>query len=73
MLKNITFSADQSLIERAREKARKEHTTLNERFRQWLESYAQDTKIKSDYLQFMENQNFGKPGRKFSRDEMNER
>ncbi len=33
-VKNITFNADEHLIEAAR--ARAEHTTLNERFRRWL-------------------------------------
>jgi hypothetical protein len=36
MLKNITLSADEELIRKAREKAQKEHTTLNASFRQWL-------------------------------------
>ena len=38
-VKNITFSANQRLIEDAREKARKRNTTLNEEFRRWLEGY----------------------------------
>lgn len=38
-MKNITLSADERLIEEAREKARQEHTTLNEQFRCWLEDY----------------------------------
>jgi hypothetical protein len=39
-MKNITLSADERLIEDARERARQEHTTLNEQFRRWLEAYA---------------------------------
>jgi hypothetical protein len=39
-MKNITFTADESLIEAAREQARADQTTLNEQFRQWLEPYA---------------------------------
>ena len=35
-MKNITLSADEGLIEAARERARTEHTTLNEQFRLWL-------------------------------------
>ena len=38
-MQNITFSADERLIEEAREKARERNTTLNEEFRRWLESY----------------------------------
>jgi hypothetical protein len=40
-MKNITLSADESLIEAARERARAEHTTLNEQFRVWLADYGQ--------------------------------
>ena len=40
-MKNITLSADAALIEAAREKARADHTTLNEQFRRWLEDYTQ--------------------------------
>ena len=36
MMKNITLSADETLIERARQRAVVEHTTLNELFRAWL-------------------------------------
>ena len=39
-MKNITLSADESLIEAARAKARAEQTTLNEQFRRWLAAYA---------------------------------
>ena len=39
-MKNITLSADEGLIEAARERARAEHTTLNEQFRLWLVDYA---------------------------------
>ena len=40
-MKNITLSADDSLIEAAREQARAEHTTLNDQFRLWLAAYVQ--------------------------------
>ena len=39
-MKNITFTADEHLIEAAREQARADQTTLNEQFRHWLEQYA---------------------------------
>ena len=35
-MKNITLSADEGLIEAARERELAEHTTLNEQFRLWL-------------------------------------
>ena len=40
MVKNITFSAEESLIQQAREVARDHNTTLNHAFRLWLEGYA---------------------------------
>jgi hypothetical protein len=40
-VKNITLSADERLIEAARQRAQAEHTTLNEAFRRWLADYAQ--------------------------------
>jgi hypothetical protein len=39
-MKNITFSADDSLIAQARGLAQLRGTTLNEEFRVWLQSYA---------------------------------
>ncbi|MBN2286125.1 MAG: hypothetical protein JXI43_06735 [Tissierellales bacterium] len=46
MLKNITLSAEAKLIKKAREKASREHTTLNATFRQWLSQYInKNTKI----------------------------
>ncbi|MPZ13581.1 MAG: hypothetical protein GEU73_04020 [Chloroflexi bacterium] len=38
-MKFITPRADARLIEEARERARQEHTTLNEQFRRWLADY----------------------------------
>ena len=35
-MKNITLSADESLIEQARLVARSQHKTLNTAFREWL-------------------------------------
>ena len=39
-MKNVTLSADDSLIEQARALARLRGTTLNEEFRKWLASYS---------------------------------
>ncbi len=73
MLKNITLSAEGSLIKKAREKAQKEHTTLNASFRQWLKQFANYSVKSDDYNQIMESLKYVKPGGKFTRDEMNER
>jgi hypothetical protein len=73
-MKNITFSADEKLIEAARERARSEHTTLNEEFRRWLEGYVRRNQQASEALAVMrELQGKLRVGRKLTRDEMNER
>ncbi len=38
-MRNITLSADEHLIEVARNKAQQKKTTLNAEFRKWLASY----------------------------------
>ena len=73
-MKNITLSADENLIEAARQRAANEHTTLNEQFRRWLAEYAR----KQQQLRFYDDtikelQGKLKVGRKLSREEMNER
>ncbi len=73
MLKNITLSADEQLIKKAREKARRENTTLNENFRQWLKRYVMSDQEQFNYDELMDSLNYVNPGRKFSRDELNER
>ena len=72
-MKNITLSADEAVIEAAREQARAEHTTLNQQFRIWLASYAQRQRMQR-YEEVM-TQLRGKivVGRKLTREEMNER
>jgi len=73
MLKNITLSANEELIKKAREKAGREHTTLNANFRQWLKQYVSKNTKTIDYNTFMEQLNYANPGKKFSREELNER
>lgn len=41
LVKNITFSAEEDLIRKARERAAAKQTTLNDEFRKWLENYAE--------------------------------
>ena len=73
-MKNITLSADEKLIEAARERARAEHTTLNEQFRRWLEEYAQRKQRMQQYEAVIaELRGKVRVGRKLTRDEMNER
>ncbi|HRP94824.1 MAG TPA: hypothetical protein PL143_01105 [Rhodocyclaceae bacterium] len=73
-MKNITLSADEHLIEAARARARAEHTTLNEKFREWLGEYARREARLLRYEEVMaELSGKVRVGRKLTRDEMNER
>ncbi len=73
MLKNITLSAEAKLIKKAREKARRERTTLNASFRQWLKQYTNSSFKPGDYDLLMQSLKYVKTGKKYTRDEMNER
>ncbi len=72
-VRNITFSADPNAIERAREVARAEHKTLNDAFREWLDWYASRTVTRQEIEALFEKLRYADAGRKFTRDEMNER
>jgi uncharacterized membrane protein YebE (DUF533 family) len=72
-LQNITLSAEQKLIERARKKAAAKHSTLNSEFRRWLEQYADSPQTVDDLVAFMEQFAYTVPGGTFSRDDLNER
>lgn len=74
-MKNITLSADELLIEAARERARSENTTLNEQFRRWLEMYVQrDRRVEAAKATIADLQKrLSSNGQQYTRDEMNER
>ena len=72
-MKNITLSADEDLIEKARSVARAQQKTLNAAFREWLERFVSDTGNAADYDSLMARLQHVKSGRRFTRDEMNER
>lgn len=74
-MKNITLSADEALIEAARERASAERTTLNQEFRKWLADYAQRRQRADAALATVAElrQSLDSGGRRFTRDEMNER
>jgi hypothetical protein len=73
MTKNITLSADDALIQRARDRARSEGTTLNALFRTWLERYVGQARPGDDYERVMESLAHVESGGPFTRDDMNER
>ena len=74
IMRNITLSADADTIDAARQRAESEHTTLNAEFRKWLDRYArrhQATRAINSVRELRAKYATG--GRKFTRDEMNER
>jgi hypothetical protein len=75
IVKNITLTADERLIEAARRKALASNRTLNEEFRHWLAAYTTSEDRSSEARVVMEQiaSYAGTGGRKFSRNEMNER
>lgn len=73
-MKNITLSADERLIEQARDAARSAKSTLNAEFRKWLENYAGRARSVEEFDKLMKRMSYVKTGgRRFTRDEMNER
>jgi len=73
-MKNITLSADEELIERAREIARSQYTSLNVLFRDWLASLDDRKQLGAEpercIRELGEAYQVGGP---YSRDELNER
>ena len=74
-MKKITLSADEHLLEAAHKYAAVENTTLNAKFRQWLEDYTQQQHRADDEMAFIEEmrRKYSLCDRKFTRDEINER
>jgi hypothetical protein len=72
-MKNITLSADESLIEQARLVAKSQHKTLNAAFREWLEQFTARAGNVQEYDALMMRLQHVKAGRRFTREEMNER
>jgi hypothetical protein len=72
-MKNITLSADEQLIEQARLLAKSQHKTLNAMFREWLEQFTTRSGGTQEFDALMKRLKHVQAGRRFSRDEMNER
>jgi hypothetical protein len=73
-MRNITFSADEQLIEAAREQAAADNTTLNDQFRRWLEQYARRRQAARAMESVDRMRAYVRTGgRKFTREQMNER
>ena len=72
-MKRITLSADENLIEQARLVARSQRRTLNAAFREWLLHFTAQSGTGQEVDALMRRLGHGSAGRRFSRDEMNER
>jgi len=74
-MKNITLSASEEAIEQGRRVARSRKTTLNGLFRNWLNLLGEGELREKNYRRQMEQlmDRIEVGGRKFSREEMNER
>lgn len=73
MKRNITMSAEEEAIREGRRRAALEHTTLNELFRRWLDDYVARGSTTDRYPGLVTRLSHVRAGRKFTRDEMNER
>ena len=73
VMKNITLSADEGLIETAREVARKRKSTLNALFRGWLAELVQQQERELKLRELDLRLGYANAGGKFTREEMNER
>jgi hypothetical protein len=73
MLTNVTLTVTPSLLRKAREKAMAERRTLNDLFRDWVGAYVRGTRPSVDYQKLMTRLHYAQSGRKFTREEMNER
>jgi hypothetical protein len=72
-MKNITLSADEQLIDQARLLAQSQHKTLNAMFREWLQQLTSQSGSTQEYDALMKRLRHVQAGRRFTRDEMNER
>jgi hypothetical protein len=72
-MKNITLSADDELIEQARLVARSQKKTLNAAFREWLLQFTQQAGTTNEFDATMKRLRHVRSGRRFTREEMNER
>ena len=72
-IKNITLSAEEQALQKARVKAQSEGKSLNVKFREWVQGYINPQDYSKSYAKLMSSLKHVSPGRKFSREEANER
>lgn len=71
MLKNITLSAEEHLIQKARQRAVSENRTLNDVFREWLTQYSAQVSAAINYDDLMAHLSHIQVTQTFSREELN--
>ncbi len=72
-MKNVTLSANEDVIRKAKNKAQQNNTTLNSLFRKWLDDYTRDKNIVLELDRFLSKTEYVEAGRSFTRDEFNQR
>jgi len=72
-MKNVTLSADEDLIEKARSLARAQRKTLNAVFREWLIQFTASKGDAQSFDALMRRMRHIHAGGHYTRDEMNER
>ena len=73
-MKNITLSADEGLIAKARAKAATNQTTLNVLFRNWLAEYAERRPFdREEFERVLDKCSYFRVGKMPTREERNER
>ena len=72
-VRNITLSAEERLIEKARALAQQRATTLNQLFREWLKNITRQPGNGDSYDRLMERLGHRRSGRKLTREQLNER
>jgi hypothetical protein len=75
LVRNITLSAEEDLIEKARSVARSQRRSLNDAFREWLEQFtaSEGEAAAARFRELMKDLRYVKVDRHYTRDEMNER
>ncbi len=73
MQQTITLIVDSDTFEMVSQRAKAENTTLNALFRVWMEGYVAQPAATADYNALMAQLSHVDAGRRFDRDEMNER
>lgn len=73
MSQRITFRANEELLRKAKERAKRENTTLSAEFGKWLDLYVATDRRQVDFEALMESLSYANSGGSFSREDSNRR